>query len=204
MEDFNLHLTGDIHAVVDGPQPAGRLHRQPHLTTATRSTSTRSASPGRGCIDINDRALRNIVVGLGGTRQRLPARDRLRHRRRLRSHGDPRADHRPQGPAPAAGPDRHRRTPRTASRSPPRTCKCAGRDGRAAEGRDQAEPDADAGAHAGASCTPGRSPTSPTATTPSSPTRSPQARRLRGHRERLRRRHGRWRSSWTSSAATAA
>ena len=51
--------------------------------------------------------------------------------------------------------------------------KAGRRHGRAAQGRDQAEPDADPGGQRRAWCTPARSPTSPRATTPSSPTRSP-------------------------------
>ena len=42
MEDFNLHLTGDLHAVTIGPQPARRPRSTTTSTTATRSTSTRS------------------------------------------------------------------------------------------------------------------------------------------------------------------
>jgi formate--tetrahydrofolate ligase len=40
-------------------------------------------------VDMNDRALREITVGLGGTGQRLPARGRLRHRGGLRGDGHP-------------------------------------------------------------------------------------------------------------------
>ncbi len=42
-------------------------------------------------LDVSDRSLRQVVCGLGGTRQRLSARDRLRHRRGQRGHGDLRA-----------------------------------------------------------------------------------------------------------------
>jgi len=65
MEDFNLHLTGDIHAVslannllaayIDNHIYHGNaLDIDPHSVTWRR------------VVDISDRALRNIVIGLGG------------------------------------------------------------------------------------------------------------------------------------------
>ncbi len=65
MEDFNLHLTGDIHAV-------GAAH---NLLCAAADTSLLLKNPldidphavaVRRVVDMNDRALREIVVGLGG------------------------------------------------------------------------------------------------------------------------------------------
>ncbi len=41
-------------------------------TTATRSTSTRGASTWRRVIDMNDRALRHVVIGLGGVLEGVP------------------------------------------------------------------------------------------------------------------------------------
>ena len=82
MEDINLHFTGDFHAI-------GAAHNllaamlDNHLHWATRSASIRAASPGRASLDMNDRALRDIVLGLGGTGARRAARERLRHHRRL-------------------------------------------------------------------------------------------------------------------------
>jgi formate--tetrahydrofolate ligase len=43
----------------------------------------------RRVMDMNDRALREIVCSLGGVANGFPREDRLRHHRRLRSHGDP-------------------------------------------------------------------------------------------------------------------
>lgn len=65
MEDFNLHFTGDIHAVgvahnllsafLDSHFVHGnKLNIDPHSITWNR------------VVDVSDRALRNIVVGLGG------------------------------------------------------------------------------------------------------------------------------------------
>lgn len=65
MEDFNLHLTGDVHAVgaannllaafIDAHIMHGNeLNIDPYSITLNR------------VVDINDRVLRNIIVGLGG------------------------------------------------------------------------------------------------------------------------------------------
>jgi formate--tetrahydrofolate ligase len=56
----------------------------------------------RRVLDMNDRALRDIVVARR-RRQRLPAADRLRHHRGLRGHGDPVPCEGPQGPAARLG-----------------------------------------------------------------------------------------------------
>lgn len=65
MEDINLHLTGDMHAV-------SSAHA---LLSALIDTSMVKGNPGRldpmkvawrRCVDMNDAALRNIVIGLGG------------------------------------------------------------------------------------------------------------------------------------------
>src|SRR6478736_6676910 len=65
MEDMNLHFTGDIHAIgaannlLAAMVEASILHGNP-LGLDALSVSWRR------CVDINDRALRDIVVGLGG------------------------------------------------------------------------------------------------------------------------------------------
>jgi formate--tetrahydrofolate ligase len=65
MEDINLHLTGDMHAV-------SSAHA---LLSAMIDTSMIKGNPGkldpmkiawRRCVDMNDAALRDIVIGLGG------------------------------------------------------------------------------------------------------------------------------------------
>lgn len=71
MEDFNLHLTGDFHAVtaahnlcaamLDASLLHGnKLNLDPHSITWRRA------------LDINDRVLRSIVVGLGGKANGIP------------------------------------------------------------------------------------------------------------------------------------
>jgi formate--tetrahydrofolate ligase len=65
MEDLNLHFTGDIHAVgaannlLAALLDASILHGNPHKIDALRIGWRRA-------VDMNDRALRQIVVGMGG------------------------------------------------------------------------------------------------------------------------------------------
>src|SRR5207342_1500744 len=65
MEDMNLHFTGDIHAIgaannlLAAMLDASILHGNPHRIDALRIAWKRA-------VDMNDRALRQIVVGLGG------------------------------------------------------------------------------------------------------------------------------------------
>jgi formate--tetrahydrofolate ligase len=71
MEDFNLHLTGDVHAV-------GLAH---NLLSAFVDNSLYFKNPfgiephsiqWRRVVDVSDRALRNIVTGLGGKADGVP------------------------------------------------------------------------------------------------------------------------------------
>jgi formyltetrahydrofolate synthetase len=65
MEDLNLHFTGDIHAIgaannlLAAMIDASILHGNPHKIDALRVGWRRA-------LDMNDRALRQIAVGLGG------------------------------------------------------------------------------------------------------------------------------------------
>lgn len=65
MEDFNLHLTGDIHAVsIAHNLLAAAIDN--HLTHGNQlDLNPFSVSWGR-VVDLNDRALRKVVIGLGG------------------------------------------------------------------------------------------------------------------------------------------
>lgn len=71
MESINLHFTGDIHAI-------GVAH---NLLSAMLDNHLQQGNPlnidprrvvWRRVLDMNDRALRNIVVGLGGTAHGVP------------------------------------------------------------------------------------------------------------------------------------
>ncbi|MFZ0492296.1 MAG: formate--tetrahydrofolate ligase, partial [Acidimicrobiia bacterium] len=65
MEDFNLHLTGDIHAVsIAHNLLAAAIDN--HLTHGNQlNLNPFSVTWGR-VVDLNDRALRQVVIGLGG------------------------------------------------------------------------------------------------------------------------------------------
>ena len=64
MEDLNLHFTGDFHAITSANNLLAALldnhiHQGNELRIDTRQVIWKR------CLDMNDRALRNIVVGLG-------------------------------------------------------------------------------------------------------------------------------------------
>ncbi|MFT4106538.1 MAG: formate--tetrahydrofolate ligase [Lacrimispora sp.] len=64
MEDLNLHFTGDFHAITSANNLlAALLDNHIHQGNALR-IDTRQILWKR-CLDMNDRALRNLVVGLG-------------------------------------------------------------------------------------------------------------------------------------------
>jgi formate--tetrahydrofolate ligase len=71
MEDLNLHFTGDIHAIgaannlLAAMIDASILHENPHQIDALRI-------PWRRAVDMNDRALRQIAIGLGGRANGYP------------------------------------------------------------------------------------------------------------------------------------
>ena len=65
MEDINLHFTGDMHAITSANNLlAAAIDNHIHQGNALRIDSRRIVF--KRVIDMNDRALRNIVVGLGG------------------------------------------------------------------------------------------------------------------------------------------
>ena len=72
MEDFNLHLTGDVHAIGAAHNLAARVHRQPPPPRQRRSGSTRTAILWPRVVDISDRALRRSSIGLGGRENGYP------------------------------------------------------------------------------------------------------------------------------------
>jgi formyltetrahydrofolate synthetase len=65
MEDMNLHFTGDIHAIGAANNLLAALVEAHLLHGNERGIDPLTVS-WRRCLDINDRALRSIVVGLGG------------------------------------------------------------------------------------------------------------------------------------------
>src|ERR687891_409736 len=71
MEDLNLHFTGDIHAIgaannlLAALMDASILHGNPHKIDALRVGWKRA-------LDMNDRALRHVTLGLGGRANGYP------------------------------------------------------------------------------------------------------------------------------------
>jgi formate--tetrahydrofolate ligase len=71
MEDFNLHLTGDVHAIGAAHNLAGAF-----LDNSLHHKNPLGIDP-RGILwprvlDISDRALRHVVIGLGGREDGVP------------------------------------------------------------------------------------------------------------------------------------
>jgi formate--tetrahydrofolate ligase len=65
MEDMNLHFTGDIHAVGAANNLLAAM-LEAHLLHGNALGIDPLTVSWRRCLDMNDRALRQIVVGLGG------------------------------------------------------------------------------------------------------------------------------------------
>jgi formyltetrahydrofolate synthetase len=65
MEDMNLHFTGDIHAIGAANNLLAAM-LEAHLLHGNPLGIDPLSISWRRCVDINDRALRDIVVGLGG------------------------------------------------------------------------------------------------------------------------------------------
>ena len=74
MEDINLHFTGDIHAITSANNALAafidnHLHQGNSLNIDPRRITWKRA------LDINDRALRQVTIGLGGPGQGVPRQD---------------------------------------------------------------------------------------------------------------------------------
>ncbi len=74
MEDINLHFTGDIHAMgaannLLAAMIDNHIHQGNKLNIDVRTITWKR------CVDMNDRALREIVVGLGGQMNGVPRQD---------------------------------------------------------------------------------------------------------------------------------
>src|SRR5205809_4600190 len=65
MEDMNLHFTGDIHAIGAANNLLAAM-LEAHLLHGNQLRIDPLSISWRRCVDINDRALRDIAVGLGG------------------------------------------------------------------------------------------------------------------------------------------
>jgi formyltetrahydrofolate synthetase len=71
MEDLNLHFTGDIHAIGAANNLLAAM-LEAHLLHGNELEIDPLSISWRRCVDINDRALRDIAVGLGGRANGYP------------------------------------------------------------------------------------------------------------------------------------
>ena len=71
MEDFNLHLTGDFHAVTAAQNLCAAMIDASYMHGNKLNLDPFNIT-WRRCIDTNDRTLRDIVIGLGGKANGYP------------------------------------------------------------------------------------------------------------------------------------
>ena len=71
MEDINLHFTGDIHAITAANNLMAALIDNSLQQGNPLNIDPRTISWKR-CVDLNDRALRNVIVGLGSRVDGVP------------------------------------------------------------------------------------------------------------------------------------
>jgi formate--tetrahydrofolate ligase len=74
MDDINLHFTGDFHAITTAHALLSALLDN-HLQQGNALGIDPRRITWKRAVDMNDRALRNIVIGLGGTANGVPRQD---------------------------------------------------------------------------------------------------------------------------------
>ena len=74
MEEINLHFTGDLHAISIANNLIAALIDN-HIQQGNALNIDPRTISWKRCVDLNDRALRNIVIGLGGRMQGVPRED---------------------------------------------------------------------------------------------------------------------------------
>ncbi len=74
MEDINLHFTGDIHAISIANNLIAALIDN-HIQQGNELNINPKTITWKRCVDLNDRALRNIVIGLGATTDGITRED---------------------------------------------------------------------------------------------------------------------------------
>lgn len=74
MEDINLHFTGDMHAITAANNLCCAMLDNHIQQGNSLDVDTRKIKIKR-CLDMNDRELRNVVVGLGGPVNGVPRED---------------------------------------------------------------------------------------------------------------------------------
>ncbi len=74
MEDINLHFTGDMHAITAANNLLSAAIDN-HLQQGNSLGIDSRQIVWKRCMDMNDRALRNVIVGLGGKMNGVPRED---------------------------------------------------------------------------------------------------------------------------------
>ena len=74
MEDINLHFTGDMHAITAANNLLCALIDN-HMQQGNAINIDQRRILFRRCMDMNDRALRDVIVGLGGKVNGIPRED---------------------------------------------------------------------------------------------------------------------------------
>ncbi len=74
MEDINLHFTGDIHAISIANNLIAALIDN-HIQQGNELGINPKTISWKRCVDLNDRALRNIVIGLGANADGITRED---------------------------------------------------------------------------------------------------------------------------------
>ncbi len=71
MEDINLHFTGDMHAVTAANNLLAAIIDN-HLQQGNPLDLDARRITWRRCLDVNDRSLRHVILGLGGASEGVP------------------------------------------------------------------------------------------------------------------------------------
>lgn len=74
MEDINLHFTGDMHAITTANNALSALIDN-HLQQGNDLGIDQRRIIWKRVVDLNDRALRQVIVGLGGPVNGVPRED---------------------------------------------------------------------------------------------------------------------------------
>ncbi|WP_090833586.1 MULTISPECIES: formate--tetrahydrofolate ligase [unclassified Bacillus (in: firmicutes)] len=74
MEDINLHFTGDLHAITTANNALAALIDN-HIQQGNELHIDQRRIVWKRALDLNDRALRKVVIGLGGPLQGVPRED---------------------------------------------------------------------------------------------------------------------------------
>lgn len=74
MEDINLHFTGDMHAITAANNLLSAMIDN-HIQKGNALNIDITNITWKRCLDMNDRALRNVVIGMGGKINGIPRED---------------------------------------------------------------------------------------------------------------------------------